>query len=120
MRIEITARSFDLSSSMKDYIEKRVNKLKRYFDRVMESHVILTMERFIYRSEITLHGNGFNLFAEAKAEDPYVAFDGAYSKMERQVRRLKEKVRKRKGRKAGFQAPEIETEEEAIEEYEES
>lgn len=122
MRIEITSKSFEITESVRDYIEERLNKLTRYFDRLIECHVILQVERFIYKFEITLHGNGFDLFAEARAEDVFVAFDAAAGKMERQVRKHKDKVRKRKGRKPDIQAlegPEDEDLDEIVEEYEE-
>jgi putative sigma-54 modulation protein len=99
MRIEITARSLELSEGMRDRIEKRMLKLKRYFDGVLECHVIAQLERFIYKYEITLHGNGFDLFAEAHGEDLHAAFEAAADKVERQVRKLKDRIRSRRGRR---------------------
>ena len=123
MRIEITSRSFEITDNVRDYIEERLSKLPRYFDRLIECHVILQVERFIYKFEITLHGNGFDLFAEGHAEDLYVAFDAAAGKMERQVRKHKDKVRNRKGRRPEIQpteGPEDEDLDEMVEEYEET
>lgn len=104
MRIEITARSLELTDGIREHIQKRLVKLKRYFDGVLECHVIARVERFIYRFEITLHGNGFDLFAEAHSEDLYVAFENAAEKMERQVRKLKDKIRRRRNRKPDIAA----------------
>jgi putative sigma-54 modulation protein len=122
MRIEITSKSFEITDNIREYVEERLNKLTRYFDKLIECHVILKVERFIYDFEITLHGNGFDLFAEARAEDVFAAFDAAAGKMERQVRKHKEKVRNRKGRKPELLAPaepEDEDLDEMVEEYEE-
>jgi len=122
MRIEITSKSFEITDNVREYVEERLNKLTRYFDRLIECHVILKVERFIYDFEITLHGNGFDLFAEARAEDLFAAFDAAAGKMERQVRKHKDKVRKRKGRKPEVQVVEDSGDEdldEMVEEYEE-
>lgn len=99
MRIEITARSLELTDGMKEHIEKRLLKLKRYFEGVLECHVIAQLERFVYRFEITLHGNGFDLFAEAHDGDLHVAFENSADKIERQVRKLKDKIRRRRSRK---------------------
>ena len=123
MRIEITSKSFEITDSVRDYIEERLNKLPRYFDRLIECHVILRVERITYKFEIALHGNGFDLFAEAHAEDLYVAFDAAAGKMERQVRKHKDKVRHRKGRRPEVQppvGPEDEDLDEMVEEFEET
>jgi putative sigma-54 modulation protein len=99
MRIEITARSLQLTDGMRDHIERRLSKLKRYFSGVLECHVIAQIERFIYTFEITLHGNGFDLFAEAQSEDLHAAFESAADKMERQVRKFKDKIKSRRARK---------------------
>jgi len=99
MRIEITSKSLELTDSMRDHIEKRLAKLKRYFDGVLDCHVILRVERFIHRFEITLHGQGFDFFSEGHAEDVYAAFDAAAEKMERQVRKLKDKIKQRRTRR---------------------
>jgi putative sigma-54 modulation protein len=100
MRIEITARSLELTDNMKEHIEKRLTKLTRYFEGVLECHVYGHLERFIYKFEIKLHGTGFDLFAEAHAEDLHAAFENASEKMERQVKKLKEKIKDRRGRKS--------------------
>ena len=100
MRIEITSKSLELTDGMRDHIEKRVTKFKRYFEGVLDCHVILRVERFIHRFEITLHGQGFDFFSEGHAEDLYAAFDGAAEKMERQVKRLKDKIKRKRPRRS--------------------
>lgn len=100
MRIEITSKSLDLTDSMRDHVEKRLAKLNKYFDGILDCHVIVRVERFIHRVELTVHGQGFDLFSEGGSEDIYAAFDSAAEKMERQVRKLKEKIRQKRGRKA--------------------
>jgi ribosome hibernation promoting factor len=99
MRIEITSKSLDLTDGMRDHIEKRIAKLKRYFEDVLDCHVILRVERFTHKFEITLHGQGFDFFSEGHAEDLYAAFDAAAEKMERQVKKLKDKVRRKRTRR---------------------
>ena len=106
MRVEITARSMELTDGMREHMERRLVKLKRYFSEVMDCHIYGDLERFVYKFEITLHGNGFNLFAEAHDEDLHAAFENAADKMERQIRKLKDKVRRRRGRKPEIAEPE--------------
>jgi putative sigma-54 modulation protein len=121
MRIEITARSLELTDSMREHIEKRLTKLTRYFDGVLECHVYGRLERFIYKFEIKLHGTGFDLFAEAHAEDLHVAFEKAAEKIERRVKKLKEKIKDRRGRKPDIpitSADEFDEAEDVAEEYE--
>jgi putative sigma-54 modulation protein len=107
MRVEITARSLELTDTMKERMEQRLLKFKRYFNGVMDCHVYGSQERFVYKFEMTLHGNGFNLFAEAHDEDLHAAFESAADKMERQIRKLKDKIRRRRPRRP--EAPVSET-----------
>jgi putative sigma-54 modulation protein len=106
MRVEITARSMELTDTVREHMEQRVLKLKRYFSEVMDCHIYGDLERFIYKFEITLHGNGFNLFAEAHDADLHAAFEAAADKMERQIRKLKDRIRSRRGRKPEISVPE--------------
>jgi putative sigma-54 modulation protein len=106
MRLEITQRSVDLSDATKEHMEARLRKLKRFFDGVLDCHVFASLERFIYKFEITLHGTGFDLFSEAHDEDMHAAFERAADKMERQVKKVKDKIKDRRVRKPGIPEPE--------------
>jgi putative sigma-54 modulation protein len=121
MRVEITARSLELTDNMKERMEQRLMKFRRYFSEVMDCHVYGDQERFVYKFEITLHGNGFNLFAEAHDEDLHAAFENAADKMERQIRKLKDKIKRRRPRKpvvSTAEAEEAEDAEDFTEEFE--
>jgi putative sigma-54 modulation protein len=121
MRIEITQRSLDLTDSMKEHMEERLLKLRKFYDGVLECHVFGNLEGFIYKFEITVHGNGFDLFAEAHGEELHAAFESAVDKMERQVKKTKGKIQDRRGRKLEIPIPETEQEDEfsdLTEEYE--
>lgn len=99
MRIEITPTDISLTEAMRDHMEKRMLKLKRYFSGVIDCRIFARCERFIYRFEIRLHGNGFDLFAEAHSNDMVAAFESAADKIERQVRKLKDRIVRKKGRR---------------------
>ncbi len=118
MRIEITSTDINLSEAMREHMEERLRKLKRYFSSVIDCHIFARCERFIYKFEIRLHGNGFDLFAEAHSNDMVAAFESAADKIERQVRKLKDRIVRKKGRrrtKAETRAFGMEVEE--VEEY---
>ncbi|MFH1312250.1 MAG: ribosome-associated translation inhibitor RaiA [Candidatus Eisenbacteria bacterium] len=121
MRIEITARELELTDSMREHIEERLTKLRKYFEGVLECHVYAHLERFIYKFEIKLHGTGFDLFAEAHAEDLHAAFEKAAERMERQVKKQKDKIKDRRGKKPGIPiaiTDEFDEVEDVAEEYE--
>jgi ribosomal subunit interface protein len=106
MRLEITQRSVDLSEGTKEHMEARLRKLKKFFDGVLDCHVFASLERFIYKFEIAVHGTGFDLFAEAHDEDLHAAFESAADKMERQIKKVKGKIQDRRVRRPGIPEPE--------------
>jgi ribosome-associated translation inhibitor RaiA len=65
-----------------------------------------------------MYTEGFNLFSEAHDEDLHAAFEGAADKMERQIRKLKDKIKRRRGRKPEISTPEA-PEDEGIEDFSE-
>lgn len=118
MRIEITSTDVDLTEGMREHIEQRLRKLKRYFSGVINCHIFARFERFIYKFEIRLHGNGFDLFAEAHSNDMVAAFESAADKIERQVRKLKDRLVRKKGKKSSrIERTGVEREIEEVEEY---
>ncbi len=92
MQITITARHFELTNAIRDYVEGACEKLTRYFDHIINIHMILALENSRNIVEMTLHAAKFNLQSEAEEMDMYVAIDDAIDKMEAQVKKLKDKV----------------------------
>lgn len=96
MNVSTTARHYDLAPALKDYAEGKVKNLKRYFDHIVNAHVIFSLEKYRHRVEITLHVNGRDFISVEESDDMYAAVDGSVDKLERQLRRHKGKVRDRK------------------------
>jgi len=96
-KVEIVARNMRLTTNLKDYIEKKAVKLERHLQdieeiRVEVSHVKTArsaMDRQV--AQMTVHGKGFILRTEERADDIHAAFDTALDKMQRQVDRYKGK-----------------------------
>lgn len=96
MNVSTTARHYDLAPALKDYAEGKVKNLKRYFDHIVNAHVIFSLEKYRHRVEITLHVNGRDFISVDESDDMYAAVDGSVDKLERQLRRHKGKVKSRK------------------------
>ena len=58
---------------------------------VSDVNCILTVEKLQHKAEATVHVNGGTIYADAIAEDMYAAIDGLIDKLDRRVRKLKEK-----------------------------
>ena len=71
MKTEVTTRHFDISESLKKRTEERLNKLHRFFDRILDARVVVSFEKNRYDAEATLIANGTpitsHLFHETSA-----------------------------------------------------
>jgi len=92
MQINIAGHHVDLTDSLRDYVENKLEKLERHFDQVVDVNVILSVEKLRQKAEATVHLSGTNVFAEDTQEDMYAAIDGLIDKLDRQVKKHKEKI----------------------------
>jgi putative sigma-54 modulation protein len=93
MRINFTARHFKAPEKVKQYAEKKVSRLKRYYDGIIECEIILDYEKQTQLAEIAIKVYGQRLVAQEKSEDIYKSIDFAVDKLERQVKKYKAKLR---------------------------
>lgn len=92
MQINITGQHMDLTSSLRSYVENKFERLERHFEHITNIHVILSVEKERQKAEATLHVNRGNLFAESEQENMYAAIDGLVDKLDRQLKKHKEKL----------------------------
>lgn len=96
MKTEITTRHFELSDDLKERTEARLNKLHRFFDRIMDARVVVSLERNRYNAEATLTANGTPLSSHAESESEKAALEQVLDKLEVQIRRHKDRRTRRK------------------------
>ena len=92
IQIEVTARHFKAPKMLRNFAEKEVRKLNRYYDGIMKYHVILTHETGQEVAEIIAHSKGHQFTAidsDAKMDRAVVLAAG---KMRAQMNRYKEKL----------------------------
>ena len=92
MQINLTGHHLAITASLKDYVEGKFRRLERHFENITQIHVILTVEKARHKAEATLHVNRGNLFADAERQDMYAAIDGLIDKLDRQLKKHKEKL----------------------------
>ncbi len=114
MKFSVTFRKMDATDAIKQYTEEKVKKIKRFFPDPINAKVVLALERYQHRADvtITLH-NGLVLKGQNISDDMYSSIDLAMSKIEKQVRRYKDKIRSHKpaqGPKIPFRVDIIEEE----------
>jgi putative sigma-54 modulation protein len=94
MQINISGRHLDVSPALRDYCLEKLDKLANHNDLITNAQVTLSIEREIQRAEALMHVNGAEVFANAEADDMYAAIDGLTDKLDRQLLKHKEKLRK--------------------------
>lgn len=94
MQINLTGHHVDITPALKEYVDTKFAKLERHFDHINNVHVILNVEKLQQKAEATLHVNGGEIFATAEHQDMYAAIDGLIDKLDRQVIKHKEKLKK--------------------------
>nr|MDK2851444.1 putative sigma-54 modulation protein [Candidatus Cloacimonadota bacterium] len=92
MQITITARHFELTKAIRDYVESSCLKLKKYFDHIITIHVTLALENNRNICELSMHAGKFSLQSEAEEMDMYLSIDNALDKLEAQIKKLKDRV----------------------------
>ena len=92
MQINLSGHHVEITDSMRNYVHEKIARLDRHFDQALDIHVVLTVEKLRHKAEATLHINGGNVFADSVQEDMYAAIDAMTDKLERQVRKHKEKM----------------------------
>jgi putative sigma-54 modulation protein len=96
MEITVTFRHIDASESLKAYAEEKVSKLDKYFDFPVEAHIVLAVEKFRRSADVALNVNGTMIKGVVETEDMYSAIDQVMDKIEKQVKRYREKMRDRR------------------------
>ncbi|HYA13993.1 MAG TPA: ribosome-associated translation inhibitor RaiA [Syntrophales bacterium] len=93
MKISVTFRNKEGENWHKEYIDQKLKKLEKYLDTPVEARVVLSVEKFRNVAEVNLMTNGQNVNAKEEAKDMYLAIDNAIEKIERQLKKRKERIR---------------------------
>lgn len=95
MQVKVTGRHVEVSPALRAYAEEKIARLERYVDKIVDAHLILTIEKYRHIAEVTLHANGITIRGEEESGDMYSSLDLVIDKIERQVRRYKERISKK-------------------------
>jgi putative sigma-54 modulation protein len=99
MEITVSGRHLEITPAIREYVEKRVAKLPRYYDRVRAIHVVVEKDTRQQIVEIRVTADGVESFvAKTPGLDLYACIDQTVEKLERQLTDHKEMVRHRMGK----------------------
>jgi putative sigma-54 modulation protein len=93
MKISVTFRNTEGDNWHKEYIDQKLKRLEKYLDTPMEVRVVLSVEKFRNVAEVNLVTNGQTMNAKEEAKEMNLAIDNAVEKIERQLKKRKERTR---------------------------
>jgi len=91
MRLNVTGHHVEVTPALRGYVEKKLERIVRHFDQLIDVHCVLTVEKLRQTAEATLHASGCDIHADATEPDMYAAIDALTDKLDRCVRKHKEK-----------------------------
>ena len=88
MQLSITGHHVEITAALRGYVEKKLGRILRRFDQVIDPHFVLTVEKLMHKAEATLRVRGETIHAVASEGD----IDALADKLERRIRKHKEKL----------------------------
>ena len=101
MQLNLTGHHVEITPALKEYVSSKLIRIERHFDNVTDINCILTVEKLRHTAEAKINVSGGTLFANSVADDMYAAIDSLVDKLDRQIKKHKEKLTDHHARKAG-------------------
>jgi len=95
MKIIISGKNMEITSALKNIVEKKLQKLDRYFNPDLIMHATLSVTKNRHIIEVTIPFGGAFLRGEEATDDMYASVDAVVDKIERQIRKQKTKLERR-------------------------
>jgi putative sigma-54 modulation protein len=105
MQIRTTARHFDLTDDLRDFAEKQIGKLDKYFNHIIDSHLIMEMEKSRMTAELKMKVYGTVLTSKHRSFDMYDSVERVIDKMETQLKRYKDRLKDKRAKQAQKASP---------------
>ena len=92
MQLNLTGHHVDITPALRGYVSKKLGRIVRHFDPLIDVHCILTVEKLRQKAEATVLVSGGKIYADAVDQDMYAAIDLLADKLDRCVKKHKEKL----------------------------
>jgi len=100
MQLNVSGHHIEVTDALRGYVESKIDRIARHFDLVSDVNCVLTVEKLRHKAEARVNVNGGTIYADNTEEDMYAAIDGLVDKLERRVRKYKEKLQDHHAREA--------------------
>lgn len=92
MSLSISGRHLEVTPAIREYVINKISRITRHFDSVIDTQVMLSIERLKHTAEVTVHLRGKDIHCSASDENLYAAIDLLADKIDRQVIKHKTKT----------------------------
>ena len=92
MKVNVSGKNINVTQALKEYAEKKVGKLERFFETPVTAQVTLSVEKDRHKVEVTMPINGMILRGETETNDMYSPIDLVVDKLEKQIEKYKTKM----------------------------
>ena len=99
MQTSVTFKNIDPSDHLKSYVSEKLNRFDKYLYNPAEANVVLSVEKFRHIAEINIVGDRLSINGKEETEDMYSAIDMTLDKLEKQIKKNKQKTRERRAGK---------------------
>ncbi len=93
MQTSVTFKNLDPSDHLKSYVGDKLDRFDKFLDNPAEATVVLAVEKFRHIAEINISGDRLSIIGKEETVDMYSAIDMALDKLEKQIKKNKEKIR---------------------------
>ena len=102
MQTSVTFKNIDPSEHLKTYVGGKLDRFDRFLDNPAEANVVLSVEKFRHIAEINIVGDKLTIYGKEETNDMYSAIDMVLDKLEKQIKKSKQKIRERRSGAKGF------------------
>lgn len=92
MQITLSGHQVEITEPLREYTSEKIGRLQKHFDGVMNTKVVLHVQKNLHHAEATIHAPGTTLHANAEGSDMYAAIDALAAKLDRQMLRHRGKT----------------------------
>lgn len=98
MHVSVTFRQMEATPALKDHATDKVMRIAKFINKPTDAHIVLSLEKYMHKADITLNTNGLKIRGAEKSEDMYASIDKAIGKIERQLKKYQEKLKRHQPR----------------------
>jgi putative sigma-54 modulation protein len=120
MKVNITARHFELTPELKGRVEEEVDKLTRFFEHIISANAVLDVEGYRHMAEISVKVYGSTLTGTGESDQMQISIERAMDKLAAQLKKYKGKLKDKDQKRVAQEKtadPELTTDEDITLDY---